>query len=306
MNFSFSIEDVERNHQDLRSNSFPTSSRSPETNRKAPVNGLSKVNDSKNIEYIGISRQNQKSTKFDIAKLAQSRPKAKSNVAHETYFLTACTMVKNEAPYIVEWIEYNRMQGVDRIIIYDDHSLDKIRRLVGFYHQQDADFQIQVLKTRFLPNLGGSFQRKNFQHCLDTYGNSTEWMLIADVDEFLYSPAFGTLESMLRNLSAVERERGLHFSHVTSVNLNFGSSGQQHRFENALVRAGGGRIAYRNPCGLQLITDHIRRGPAPSIFGEEREYQVAAIADGSYTDDIVESRGSNRPCGTSRPLRSAH
>ena len=196
--------------------------------------------------------------------------------SNESFLLTACTMVKNEAPYVVEWIEYNRIQGVDRIIIYDHNSTDNITLLNDFYQQRDPGFQLHVMKSLEPPASGKGLAQKNFQHCLDEYGNSTEWMMIADVDEYLYSPAFGTLASMLRNLSAIERRRGLHLSSITSVNLNFGSSGQEHRFENRLARGAGGRVAYRNPCGLQLITDHVRRGPARSIFGEAQEYQARA------------------------------
>ena len=184
-------------------------------------------------------------------------------------------MVKNEAPYIVEWIEFNRMQGVDRIIIYDHNSSDDVSLLVEFYQQRDSGCQVQVLNSVAIQKQR-NLQQMNFQHCLESYGNSTEWMVNLDVDEYLYSPAFGTLASMLRNLSAIERKRGLHFSGMTSVNLNFGSSGQQHRFENKLVRGADGRVTYRNPCGLQLITDHILRGPAANIFGESEEYQVIA------------------------------
>ena len=53
-------------------------------------------------------------------------------------------------------------------------------------------------------------------------------MVNLDVDEYLYSPAFSTFASMLRNLSAIERGRGLPFSGMTSVNLNLCSNFYVH------------------------------------------------------------------------------
>ena len=200
-------------------------------------------------------------------------PISDESVDNKRFHLTVCTMTKNEVPYIVEWIEHNRMMGVDRIIIYDDNSSDNALLLNDFYKERAPGFSILAqpsLKKRPWRNL----QETNLQHCLETYGNSTEWLLNADVDEYLYSPYYGTLGDMLRNLSAMEREQNKHFSYITSVNLNFGSSGQQHRFENSLTRAADGRVVYSNPCGLQLITDHVRRGPATAIFGEDEEYKA--------------------------------
>ena len=227
--------------------------------------------------YPGLnSRRGSHGRYLEHGLQAGSKKGAEHSHSKERFLLTACTMVQNEAPYVVEWIEYNRIQGIDRIIIYDHDSTDNITLLNDLYQQHDPGFRVHVMKSLAKPASGRGLAQKNFQHCLDEYGNSTEWMMIADVDEYLHSPAFGTLASMLRNLSAIERRRSLHLSGVTSVNLNFGSSGQEHRFENRLARRADGRVAYCNPCGLQLITDHVRRGPARNIFGEEQEYQARA------------------------------
>ncbi|GMO23401.1 MAG: hypothetical protein Ta2B_02600 [Termitinemataceae bacterium] len=41
--------------------------------------------------------------------------------------LSIVAIVKNEASYIKEWIEYHRLVGVDRFYIYDDNSTDNLR-----------------------------------------------------------------------------------------------------------------------------------------------------------------------------------
>jgi hypothetical protein len=208
------------------------------------------------------------------------------------FFLTACTMVKNEVPYILEWIEFNRLQGFERIIIYDGGSADNVTLLNELYQQVEPSFPLVVLPSvKFIET--DNLQRLNFQHCLDTYGPSTDWMANLDVDEYLHSPAFGTVASMLRNMTAVGLTRNISVTDFTSVNLNFGSSGQLRRFENRLTRGPDGRVAHENGCGLQLITDHVLRGPAHSIYGEPEASEYRRLTDGLW---ICKLRGFFPPC----------
>uniref|UniRef100_A0A7S0LWF2 Glycosyltransferase family 92 protein n=1 Tax=Cryptomonas curvata TaxID=233186 RepID=A0A7S0LWF2_9CRYP len=230
------------------------------------------------------------STAVDMETLAESIKTPADGAVK--FFLTACTMVKNEVPYILEWIEFNRLQGVERIIIYDGGSADNVTLLNELYQQEEPSFPLVVLPSvEFIKN--DNLQRLNFQHCLDTYGPSTEWMANMDVDEYLHSPAFGTVASMLRNMSAVERERNLSFTAFTSVNLNFGSSGQLRRFENRLTRGPDGRAVHENGCGLQLITDHVLRGPADQVFGEPEATEYKQLTEGLW---ICKLAGYFPPC----------
>ena len=185
-------------------------------------------------------------------------------ILEQRFLLTACTMIQNEAAYIVEWIEFMRIQGVDRFVIYDDHSTDNITMLKRFYHQRDPTFEIHIFEA-IGPNkasisAGLKRQATSFQHCLDNFGATTRWMLVMDVDEFLYSPAFGTVADLLENLSLVEARENRTINRIISLNLNFGTSGQRRRFKYRLV-PGKGPVLYQNGCGIQLLTDHVLRGP---------------------------------------------
>ena len=189
------------------------------------------------------------------------------------FLLTACTMIQNEAAYIVEWIEFMRIQGVDRFVIYDDHSSDNIGLLKRFYHEKDPSCEIHVLEAlgpaTSSITAGLRRQASSFQHCLDTYGPTSEWMVVLDVDEFLYSPAFGTVADLLGNLSSIEAQENRTINHILSTNLNFGSSGQKHRFGYRLITTGtvsAERVRYSNACGIQLLVErHILRGPHLSL-----------------------------------------
>lgn len=38
--------------------------------------------------------------------------------------LVLCSLMKNEVPYMIEWVEFHRLIGFHHIAIYDDSSTD--------------------------------------------------------------------------------------------------------------------------------------------------------------------------------------
>jgi Glycosyl transferase family 2 len=49
--------------------------------------------------------------------------------------VTACTIVRNELPYLIEWIEFHRLVGFHRLVVYDDNSTDGTHLLGQLYEQ---------------------------------------------------------------------------------------------------------------------------------------------------------------------------
>lgn len=141
-------------------------------------------------------------------------------------FLTLCTTVRSNVHFIVEWIEYMRMQGVDRFIIYDDESKDDLALLIPFYRQKDPSLDIRVL-PRVINTSHYHRQVVSLQHCLETYGPSTEWLLNSDTDEYVYSPSHATFRAMLEDIPRMERERGVVVQNLHFYCSRFGSSGQR-------------------------------------------------------------------------------
>ena len=178
--------------------------------------------------------------------------------------ITSCTVVLNETAYIVEWIEFMRLQGVERFVIYDDGSTDNISMLPEFYRQHDPTVEVIVLPAVFSGPVksGWSYedQKRNLQHCLDTFKNSTEWILVSDADEFIYSPTYGSLRNVTVRADEMGIERNMTVSNIYFHCVRFGTGGQKRRFHNALSQTSSGEIAYTNGCGIELIVDHIYRG----------------------------------------------
>lgn len=58
-------------------------------------------------------------------------------------------MVRNEIPYLFEWIEFHRLQGVDHFILYDDESTDHVYLLPLLYQSRGWSDLAEVLPTNF-------------------------------------------------------------------------------------------------------------------------------------------------------------
>ena len=93
--------------------------------------------------------------------------------------LTIITKVKDEAENIKEWIEYHKMVGADKFVIYDNESVDNLKEVLQPYIDSgEVDYIYQpgnLIKIQV--DLANQAIRK--------YRNKTQWILVIDVDEFI-------------------------------------------------------------------------------------------------------------------------
>ena len=92
-----------------------------------------------------------------------------------------CTMGKNENLYVKEFISYYIKLGIDKIIIYDDNDInsEKISDMI------DLEFKeyVKIYETK---KLNISNQRLAFTDCYEKYKSMFNWILMIDMDEYLY------------------------------------------------------------------------------------------------------------------------
>ena len=94
--------------------------------------------------------------------------------------ITAVTCVKNEGPFLLEWIAYNRLLGVTDFLFYSNDCTD------------GTDLLLDRLATEpwltHLPNPaeGRNYQMEALKHAArQDVVQQADWVWIADVDEFL-------------------------------------------------------------------------------------------------------------------------
>jgi glycosyltransferase involved in cell wall biosynthesis len=115
------------------------------------------------------------------------------------YFLSVGAIFRNESHCIQEWIEHYLRQGVEHFYLINDNSTDNSVELLNKYtnitlfHSNEEHVlghQLNAYNKYILPHL-----------------KETKWMLICDLDEFVYSQIHKTIPDFLKcvpNLSQVQ------------------------------------------------------------------------------------------------------
>lgn len=93
--------------------------------------------------------------------------------------LEICAIVKNEARYIAEWLEYHLLLGFDHICLYDNGSEDDLAEV---YAKFDS---VSVIPW---PERGEQ-QRTAYQDYLRRNAKADIWAAFIDADEFIYDVA---------------------------------------------------------------------------------------------------------------------
>ncbi len=127
------------------------------------------------------------------------------------------TSVRNEAPYIAEWIAWHKMLGFDHFLIYTNDNTDNTKEILE-----------QISRLGFLtwyelyPEADQSPQMVAFGEAVKwIHDNRPEWTALFDVDEFLNLKQDTNLDSFLSR-----------FPDADAVAINwkiFGSANIQHK-----------------------------------------------------------------------------
>jgi hypothetical protein len=140
--------------------------------------------------------------------------------------LIVVTKVKNEAPYIKEWIEYHQLVGVEKFIIYDNESDDNLKELLQPYIDSG-----EVI-YRFQPGYFLLFERKVISDAVKEYRNKSKWIAVIDADEFIVPIKKDKITTIIDEL-----EKHLHKKiHGLAVSwVMYGYSGHYKRPEGLVI-----------------------------------------------------------------------
>ena len=110
-------------------------------------------------------------------------------------YISLCCIIRNEARYLVEWIEYSRMIGIEHFYLYDHGSDDNTLDIL-------APYVSAGIATWHNWSFPGYPQREAHSHCTHRYAHMTRWLGLIDVDEFLVPVKAETLAPILRHFAA--------------------------------------------------------------------------------------------------------
>lgn len=132
----------------------------------------------------------------------------------KTHEMCVCTMLRNQAHFMKEWVMYHKRIGVERWFIYDNNSDDDIDMVIESL--QGAGYNI----TRHLWPWVKS-QEAGFAHCALRSRASCEWVGFIDVDEFFNVRVKGGLHHVIWHYA----RPGSNVGEIRTPCYSFGPSG---------------------------------------------------------------------------------
>jgi len=124
------------------------------------------------------------------------------------HWLAVCTIVRNEARYMKEWIENHLLEGVTMFFIYDNGSTDNLREIL-----KPFNYCTYLIDWPLHPG-----QKAAYADCIQRFSNTCEWLAFIDADEFLYCRDKRTVATVLNEF---------HYASAIAVHwLLFGSNGE--------------------------------------------------------------------------------
>lgn len=132
--------------------------------------------------------------------------------------LAVCTIFKNEGPYILEWLAFHIVVGVDVFFIADNDSSDGSSSLL----QALAELEL-VKYVKFPTPSDAAPQLAAYKALMSQYSELATWVAFIDADEFLMPLGNKSIKSVLHDISESDPSIG-----AVAVNwANYGSGGER-------------------------------------------------------------------------------
>jgi hypothetical protein len=171
--------------------------------------------------------------------------------------IAVCAIFKDEAPYLLEWVAFHKMIGVDLFVLYDNGSTDGGPDMI-----RNSSFARNVTLIEWADRPG---QLSAYRHFHENYAKDFTWAAFIDLDEFIM-PVNG---SSIRDI--LMRKVYEPYSDILLNWLIFGPSGQVAKppglvIENFTMRVPDETEANRHVKSLVRTKDLVRVSSTPHIF----------------------------------------
>lgn len=187
--------------------------------------------------------------------------------------LAICAIVKDEAPYLLEWIAHHRLVGVEHFVLFDNGSSDGTTELLSKLAKAGI---VDHVPWPNIPHVAA--QRPAYIAGLARLADRCQWVAFIDADEFLH-PLLG--ESIPRILQDFDNAAGL----MVPWRL-FGSNGHQEEGSDLVIRRFTRRAHADSPLNRTVKTI------AQARFIAVPDIHTPKITDGSLIDEFGQLGGT--------------
>jgi Glycosyltransferase family 92 len=154
-------------------------------------------------------------------------------------YLSLCSLYKDHAEYLREWLEFHRLVGVERFYLYDNESNDDHEAVLAPYVERGIvevhDWPTPETVARGVP--WGIIPA--FDDCIARHRDDSHWIGFVDVDEFLFSPTGRSLPDVLAGFEA--------YPGVEVSRLEYGTSGHRTKPDGLVIESYLRRRSYTSP-----------------------------------------------------------
>jgi len=134
--------------------------------------------------------------------------------------LAITAIMKNEGPYLKEWLDFHILVGVTKFYLYDNESTDNTTKILKPYIKQG------IVDYTYWP--GKAMQMAAYHDCLNKHAFDTRWLAIIDLDEFLVPVQHENVPEFLHTLPD-------GFAQLVITWIIYGSSGHVHKPDGLLI-----------------------------------------------------------------------
>ena len=183
-------------------------------------------------------------------------------------YLGACTIYRNNAGYLAEWIEVHRLFGFERFFLYDNGSTDDHLDVLAPY-MEDGSVRLHDWPMPFLGHQGraGAIVQA-FEDCLGEHRDDARWIAFLDLDEFMFSPTGRPLSDLLPEYE--------QFPGVGVGRAEFGPSGHVTKPEGLVIENFVNRQGVRPDA----------RGPIKTVLDPTRAVRCLGAHHFVYSDGV--------------------
>ena len=165
------------------------------------------------------------------------------------YDVAICAIFQDEAPFLKEWIEFHKLQGVQHFYLYNNNSTDHYLEVLTPYISSN---KVTLVEWSFSYEYAEyekwqEIQTGAYMNCMKKHQKDAKWIAVIDIDEFLFCPDGKTLPEFLQSYT--------NYGGVCVNWLKFGTSGiedipeatcmiellihcsEQHHYDNLMVKS---------------------------------------------------------------------
>lgn len=143
-------------------------------------------------------------------------------------------IVRDEFPYLLEWIAYHKGIGIDHFIIANHSSIDGTTELL------EAFQKLGLVTTFYIPKEEEAPQLPTYKKIIEDYGKDYDWLGFLDADEFFVPKEHASLKKIL--LEQENTTGGIIFHWAV-----YGSSFQKYPDDFELPSPVTSRFTWRAP-----------------------------------------------------------